>query len=315
MVLAFHGKAQDGKLFEAQTQLTEREFNEMGAVVVFPEGMGGMWMGDPEAPPRRERDDIAFGRYVSNSSCASFWEGRDMLHKNPPHDTLLSHASSLQTHVETLPLTEKLRVAQSLLEHVTKEYCVDLSRFYIVGFSNGGGLTTLLACDPDFSAHIAAAAIVSGAVYKDKSLKGDEPIFDVCKPAWSPLPILEMHGSKDPVIHYDGKSTPDGETYPIGQWVAGWRERNGCGGEMREEAKSIHGGSVAKTSWYCGDEEVVNHFYIEGFGHGWPSTRRQEDDGQRYGPLEWNGTKDIVDFLKSKTLPAGEHAGKIRDEL
>lgn len=259
LILAFHGKAQDGAQFEAQTQLTDPNFNALGAVVAFPEGINNQWLGDPESPPKKELNDIAF--------------------------------------------------AQTLFEHLTKEYCVDLSRVYIVGFSNGGGLTNLLACDATFSSHVAAAAIVSGAVYRDKSLKGDELLFDACNSARSPLPILEMHGSKDPVIHYDGKSTPDGETYPINELVAGWRERNGCTGKA--VAKSIHGGSVAKKSWYRDDEEVMSHYYIEGFGHGWPSTMKQEDDGQRYGPLTWNGTKDILDFLESKTLSAS----KIRDEL
>ncbi|KAK4696927.1 polyhydroxybutyrate depolymerase, partial [Lecanoromycetidae sp. Uapishka_2] len=265
LILAFHGKAQDAAQFEAQTQLTDPEFNAMGAVVAFPEGINKQWLGDPESPPKKDLDDIAF--------------------------------------------------AQKLYEHLVEDYCVDLSRVYIVGFSNGGGLTNLLACDLKFSSHVAAATIVSGAVYKDKSLKGNEPLFDVCNPARSPLPIFELHGSKDPVIHYDGKSTPDGETYPIDEWVAGWRERNGCGGKTREEAISIHKGTVAKKSWYCEDEEVVTHYCIEGFGHGWPSKQRQEDDGQRYGPLEWNGTRDILHFLGSKVLPARSQSGSPRDEL
>ncbi len=117
------------------------------------------------------------------------------------------------------------------------------------------------------------------------------------------------------MIHYDGKNTPDGETYPIDEWVAGWRERNGCGGKMRAEAETIHGGNVKKRSWWCDGKEVISHYYIEGFGHGWPSTQRQEDDGKRYGPLQWNGTRDIVDFVKSKSPPAGVHAGRVRDEL
>jgi len=168
-------------------------------VVASPEGINQQWLGDPEAPPKRDLDDIAF--------------------------------------------------AQTLFEQIAKSYCVDLSQVYIVGFSNGGGLTNLLACDPRFSSYVAAAAIVSGAIYKDRSLTGNEPLSDVCEPARSPLPILELHGRKDPVIQYDGKNTPDGETYPIDEWVAGWRERNGCGGKIRAEAETIHGGHVKKHSW------------------------------------------------------------------
>lgn len=197
-------------------------------------------------------------------------------------------------------------------------------RVYLVGFSNGGGLTHLLACDPEVSKQVAAAAIVSGAFYKDHSLKGDEPLFGICNKRDAPLPILEMHGSADPVIHYDGKSTPDGETYPIDEWLRDWRKRNGCEGAQSELKQDIHDGSVQKWEWWCGmgkegTKEVEVHYYIRGFGHGWPSTRTQDDDGQRYGPVGWNGTDDIVTFLAGKTLGGEERGGEgkegTRDEL
>lgn len=201
---------------------------------------------------------------------------------------------------------------------------MDLSRIYLVGFSNGGGLTHLLACDPEVSAQIAAVAIVSGAFYKDHALKGDEALFRVCENGKDkPLPVLEMHGSADPVIHYDGKSTPDGETYAIEEWLGGWRERNGCAGAQTESRRDIHDGSVQKTEWWCGmgregAKDVVVHYFIRGFGHGWPSTRGQDDDGQRYGPVVWNGTTDIVGFLAGKILGSQDEGGKgkeMKDEL
>ena len=35
------------------------------------------------------------------------------------------------------------------------------------------------------------------------------------------------------------------------------------------------------------NQEVLVHYYIEGFGHGWPNTMKQDDDNQRYGPVSW----------------------------
>lgn len=202
---------------------------------------------------------------------------------------------------------------------------MDLTRIYLVGFSNGGGLTHLLACDAEVSKQVAAAAIVSGAFYKDHSLKGDEALFGTCDNGRrTPLPILEMHGSADPVIHYDGKSTPDGETYPLQEWLRDWRERNGCAKAQSELKRDIHDGGVQKTEWWCGmgkqgAKDVVVHYYIRGFGHGWPSTKEQDDDQQRYGPVGWNGTSDIVGFLAGRRLSDEDEGGKekegIRDEL
>lgn len=185
-------------------------------------------------------------------------------------------------------------------------------------------MTHLLACDPEISEQVAAAAIVSGAFYKDHSLKGSKPLFGVCGKRDAALPMLEMHGSADPVIHYDGKSTPDGETYPVEEWLGEWRKRNGCEGAQSELKGDIRDGSVQKTEWWCGKgkegaKDVVVHYYIRGFGHGWPSTRSQEDDGQRYGPVAWNATSDIVRFLAAKSLGGEDEGGEgeagARDEL
>lgn len=201
---------------------------------------------------------------------------------------------------------------------------MDLTRIYLIGFSNGGGLIHLLACDPEVSNQVAVAAIVSRAYYKAHSPKGDEPLFGVCGKRDAPLPILEMQGSADPVIHYDGKSIPDGEIYPVKEWLGDWRETNGYAGVQSELKRDIHNGSVQKTDWWCGvgeekAEDVVVHYYINEFGHGWPSTMAQGDDGQRFGPVGWNGTSDAVEFLAEKRLVGEDKSGEgkegAKDEL
>ncbi|KAM0800406.1 Alpha/Beta hydrolase protein [Usnea florida] len=219
---------------------------------------------------------------------------------------------------------DDIAFVRALLKELGEERCVDLTKIYLVGFSNGGGLTNLLACDPEVSKQVAAAAIVSGAFYKDHSLKGNEPLFGICEKREAPLPMLEMHGSADPVIHYDGKSTPDGETYSLQEWLGTWRKRNGCAGAQSELRRDIHDASVQKTEWRCGmgkegAKEVVIHYYIRDFGHGWPSTKAQDDDRQRLGPVRWNATSDIAEYLTGKRLDVEGETGKgpegAKDEL
>jgi poly(3-hydroxybutyrate) depolymerase len=70
----------------------------------------------------------------------------------------------------------------------------------LAGNPMGGGLTDLLACNTKVSARLAATAIASGALYKDSALK--EPLFSRCTPSHV-LPIMEFHGNKDLVEHYD----------------------------------------------------------------------------------------------------------------
>ena len=61
-----------------------------------------------------------------------------------------------------------------LMEEVMGRYCVAVERVYVVGFSNGGGLAQLVACEKGLAGKVAAVGVVSGAVYKDKSLKGEQ---------------------------------------------------------------------------------------------------------------------------------------------
>ena len=119
-----------------------------------------------------------------------------------------------------------IEFAGQLIDHITQMYCVEMRRIYAVGFSNGGGLTQLLASDKTLSGKLAAAAIVSGAFYFDHAIK--DPLFSHCTPARSPLPMMEVHGTDDPIIHYDAKATPDGQTYDMNKWGRAWAERNGC---------------------------------------------------------------------------------------
>ena len=188
-----------------------------------------------------------------------------------------------------------------LLDHVEEHYCVDKRRVYAAGFSNGGGLTELLACDEKLSTRIAAFAIASGAFYKDSALK--EPLFSHCSSGRYPIPIMEFHGEKDPVIHYDGKTTPDGETYSLDEWIQGWKLRNLCTSDAENEKLVLYYGNVEKRTWTCSNvKNVIVHYYIHGFGHGWPSTMSQDDDDQRYGPAHFDATPLVLDFFAKHVL-------------
>ncbi|KAI4141162.1 MAG: hypothetical protein LQ340_007710 [Diploschistes diacapsis] len=207
---------------------------------------------------------------------------------------------------------DDIKFAGHLIEHVTQIFCVDMRRIYAVGFSNGGGLTQLLACDPTVSSKLAAVAIASGAFYLDESLK--EPLFGHCTPAHTPLPAMEFHGTKDPVIHYHGKGTPDGQTFDIANWGPTWAERNGCQAGQESENTMLFGNLVERMAWKCGSsKDTVLHYCIQDFGHGWPSAQKQGDDDQRYGPSPFNATPIIMEFFGKHTLP--EINKSFRDEL
>jgi poly(3-hydroxybutyrate) depolymerase len=159
--------------------------------------------------------------------------------------------------------------ATELLDALTFMLCIDESRIYIAGLSNGGGLTGLLACDPTFNKRIAAFAGVAAAFYTDDSLT--EPLFGArCDPQLDEgrkVPFMELHGINDSVIAYDGTNAPDPDTIPLPEWVDGWVERDGCSGTT-PVVEVLDGGNVTKSSWSCdGVEDVVVHYAIDKFGY------------------------------------------------
>lgn len=207
-----------------------------------------MWLGDPQAPTKEHRDDIAF--------------------------------------------------INVLIDRLCKDYRIDTLRIYVAGFSNGAGLGALLAGDPKASSRIAAFAFSAGAFYKDEAL--GEPLFSRCRPSRLPVPILELHGDSDPVEHYDGKTTPDGPSYPVWEWVTEWAERNTSKTESKREV--LYDGKVERYSFSKGADEVVVHYLVHGFGHGWPTKRPLNNDEQRHGPTVFDATPIVLDFFSKFTI-------------
>ena len=95
---------------------------------------------------------------------------------------------------------------------------------------------------------------------------------------------MEFHGDADPVIHYDGKTTPDGQTYSLLEFFDIWGKRNEC--DPEPQRTEHHEGSFIRYGWNTKDksEEVLVHYRIRGFGHGWPTPRPLNNDDQRHGP-------------------------------
>jgi polyhydroxybutyrate depolymerase len=125
---------------------------------------------------------------------------------------------------------------RTLLDHLEGERCVDRRRIYATGFSNGGFLANLLACQ--LAGRLAAVAAISGAV----DLGG-------CAPA-RPVPILFLFGRADRVV------PPD----LVRRGVAWWVARNACRGSDPSEGCTRWTGCRADVAACEGDQ-----------GHRWPA--------------------------------------------
>lgn len=149
-----------------------------------------------------------------------------------------------------------------LVSRIKNNYCVDESRIYATGHSNGGGFVNTLACSPEHGGQFAAFAPISGAFYTD--VNGNVN----CTPSRSPLPMFEFHGVADMTIPYNG--TPNGKGGPlpsIPDWVNRWAKRNQCGGPQETDL----GKGVRDIKYNCrGVPGALEHIRVENHGHGWP---------------------------------------------
>ncbi|KQY57340.1 MULTISPECIES: alpha/beta hydrolase family esterase [unclassified Nocardioides] len=153
------------------------------------------------------------------------------------------------------PGVDDVAFTADLLDHLDSTLCVDESRTYATGKSNGAGFVALLACRmPD---RFAAFAPVAGAFYPG-SREG-------CDTA-APTSVMEVHGSGDATIPYAGDA--DRDLPAIRDWVDEWVVRDQCRPDPRTAKR---GDDVTLLSWGgCTDGTSVEHVVVEDGGHVWP---------------------------------------------
>jgi polyhydroxybutyrate depolymerase len=178
---------------------------------------------------------------------------------------------------------DELGYFAALLGQLQAQLCVDERRVYSTGFSNGGGMTEMLACY--MSGRIAAIAPVSGNYYTDSKGQG-------CHPG-RPLSVLEIHGTADGVVPYDGIGRPESGGWPllpIPDFMAGWAARDGC---TTGPTVFLDSGDVTGLRWEgCRAGVGVVHYRWNGGGHGAPA---------RIGDVPAN--EAVWRFLSAYSLP------------
>lgn len=154
--------------------------------------------------------------------------------------------------------TDDVAFAVDLLDRVIADLCVDESRVYSVGSSNGAGMTALLACRvPE---RFAAIAMVNLVIHYE--------------PCAGPTPaVLGMMGNHDLVVPIQGGRVNCCDGWPIApadETMERWRSQAGCG-EPDEEGIEDH---VTRTRWRdCAGDVEVEWYEIDEHGHTWPGAR------------------------------------------
>lgn len=143
----------------------------------------------------------------------------------------------------------------AVLDRLESELCVDLSRFYASGMSNGGIMSHRLACE--IPERFAAMAPVAGA-----------EMAPTCTPTVS-VPLMHIHGSEDahvPPPGGEGCGLAGVPFPPLDDTMEARRVVNGCDATTEERFVEGDGTCVG----YTGCEADVLRCMVEGGGHNWP---------------------------------------------
>ena len=150
----------------------------------------------------------------------------------------------------------------TLIDTLARRYRVDLNRVYSTGMSNGGFMSYELACQ--LGNRIAAIASVTGSMTASR-LVG-------CT-SGRPVPVLEIHGTADGTVPYNGGTALQFVAIPM--LLNSWIQRNGCNPTAVvtpvPDINTADGCTAERSVWSGGrNGSVVEHYRIIGGGHTWP---------------------------------------------
>jgi len=144
-----------------------------------------------------------------------------------------------------------------VISDVAKRVCTDETRVYATGFSGGGRMTSLLACQ--LGSRLAAVAPVSG-------LRFPGPC------SGRPIPVLTFHGLADPQNPYDGHAEGRGAEWleSVPDALASWAKHDTCKGDAILEDPP---GPLSTMRYEgCASGTDVRMIRIDGLGHTWTKT-------------------------------------------
>jgi len=178
-----------------------------------------------------------------------------------------------------------------VISYMITKYKADPERVYITGISNGGFMTTRLACE--IPNRIAAIAVVAATLDVGEG-------YDVK----SPMPVIYMHGTTDPIIGYNGGKLFGRKMYSHREIIEKWVAINDCYPEpvKTDIPDSSHDGTEVFKQEYVNKStglKVISYSIGNG-GHTWPGGRQYFPEfiiGKTTRNL--NACQTIWDFFKN----------------
>lgn len=181
----------------------------------------------------------------------------------------------------------------ALIDSISARYSIDANRVYFTGHSAGANMSYELACS--MSERIAAIASVNGCMF---------PFFvSACKPK-HPVPVMEIHGTADPVRTWNGAG-PVTQAVNVDTLIKHWVRLNGCSPvpdcDTLPDIITTDNSSVYHYTYAGGLAGSSVEFYkvING-GHTWPGSLVKEPFGNTN--MDFSACEVIWKFLSKYRL-------------
>ena len=217
-----------------------------------------------------------------------------------PEGTLLNGEKHWNVGNFTIGSTaDDVGFTEALIDELANLYAINLDRVYATGMSNGGFMSFLLACQ--LSEKIAAIASVTGSMTPDT--------YDACS-TQHPTPILQIHGTSDGVVPYDGNII---WTLSIVDVISYWVNYNNCGTNPTitafQDIDPSDESTVEHIVYSGGDNGVTTeHMKVIGGGHTWPGSvfnlpgtnydiNASMEIWQFFSRFDINGTLSVNEFV------------------
>jgi polyhydroxybutyrate depolymerase len=189
-----------------------------------------------------------------------------------------------------------VKFIDELITYIINTYHGDSKRVYVTGMSNGGFMSSRLACE--LNNRIAAIAVVAASMDENVTYHPNKPI-----------PIMYIQGTKDPLVPYAGGTMKGagGEIYGHQDVLKAWADADHCNNNpvitnLPDNAND--GTSIIKEEYIdpLTGTKVIGYTVTNG-GHTWPG-------GTQYLPKfligtvshNMNACEVIWDFFKRYRL-------------
>jgi len=155
--------------------------------------------------------------------------------------------------------------AQAMISLMQEQFCIDSTKIFSIGFSNGAMLSEVFMCS--MWNVFSAAVSVSGVI---EIIPGGSQGEEKCNATYMNGPrdmsVLNVHGTLDPIVPWDGDFLLGYPAIPyaFNQWAL----RNECHGSPKQTFST--GAYSNQVYQNCTGTSQIELVKVQGGGHWWP---------------------------------------------